>query len=219
MSDFDFAQLIASPISMAYLKHGGTTVGLRSAVAVSAVQNTISPSGKVSSETVARASILDSNSAKIQGFSDNSVSFDSQVLARLFDLKVLISQYAVHLKSKERDRLFTYLNRLVDPNAWHEYDPLPQQSSFKAFLRWALFARWTEWSGIGFSHSGNILVSWRRPNDRVTAEFLPRDEIRWTTSVLIEGRKEIAAGVCHLRRFPQAITSHLTEQWSGDHAD
>ncbi len=130
-----------------------------------------------------------------------------------FELKVLLGQYAMHMASADRSLLIETLNDLLDPEEWHDDDVVPKVESFQAFLKWALYSHWHSYTSLGFSHSGNLLVAWRRGADRVTAEMFDNQEIKWTVTTTIEGKREIAAGRCQLSRFPSAILSHLPNSW------
>jgi hypothetical protein len=152
----------------------------------------------------------------VKNISSLNVSDETKVLVHLFDLKVIVAQYSMHLSSEKRERLFTQLDRIMAADSWHDDDPLPKVDSFRGFLKWALYSRWRSWSGIGFSNEGNLLVAWRAGEDRVTAEILGAEKIKWSTSVLIDGEREIAAGICSLKRFPKAIKSNLSERWNVD---
>ncbi len=146
--------------------------------------------------------------------SESSLPFDMKLNTRLFNLKLLVSQFAIHLDTVERTRLFKRLDRLVSPKTWHEEDELPNEASVRTFLRWLLLTRWQEWIALGFSHSGNLLLAWRVNQDEVTAEFIPADKIRWTISNAVEGRTSVAAGSLDIRDFPTRIRSLLGQNWS-----
>lgn len=152
----------------------------------------------------------------VRNISGLNISNETKVLAHLFDLKVIIAQYSMHLTSEKRNRLFAQLNRIMAADSWHDDDPLPKVDSFRGFLKWALYSRWKDWSGIGFSNEGNLLVAWRAGEDRVTAEVQGAERIKWSTSAIIDGAREIAAGICSLKRFPKAIASNLSERWNSD---
>lgn len=144
---------------------------------------------------------------------DESLPPEFKVLERAFELKILASQYAIHLTDERRKKLFNEIDRLINPASWYDDDILLTNGSLRAFLRWTLYSNWLPWTALGVSHSGNLLVSWRRGDDRVTAEVFPEDSIRWTAAVFQEGDQETAVGICVLKRFPAAIQSHLTKAW------
>lgn len=145
---------------------------------------------------------------------DESLPPEFRVLERAFDLKILASQYSIHLSYDRREKLFKEIDRLLDPTSWYDDDILLTQDSLRAFLRWTIYNGWKAWSALGVSNAGNLLVAWRIASDRVTAEVLPNDVIRWTASILQEGGVENAVGECVLKRFPAAIQSHLSALWN-----
>ena len=61
------------------------------------------------------------------------------VAERLFDataeVKMLTSQVAMHLENEWRERLFSQLDRLHDPDEWDKDDRPVERSSFSTFLK------------------------------------------------------------------------------------
>lgn len=156
---------------------------------------------------------------KIQGTNwlkparDKSETFESKVLTRAFDLKVLAAQYAVHLTSEKRGYIFGEIDRLINPKSWDSDDELLDPESLRAFLKWAVYTHWRDWSSMGVSDYGNLLVAWRNGDGRVTAEILPSSQIRWTVSIKGLDQPEVATGICGLKRFPASIQSMLDDNW------
>src|ERR1700722_2161447 len=76
------------------------------------------------------------------GYIDPSAS--STLDERLFDhraaLKIATSLLATHLSSKMRSTIFSQLDHVLDLENWQDDSALIQDSSFKTFLRFMVFA-------------------------------------------------------------------------------
>lgn len=79
-------------------------------------------------------------------------SFEERLFDSLVSLKVAVSQYAMHLPSDERRRIFDRLDSVINVDDWHEEDNLPILNSFRDFLKWMIYAKRFNWSSIGVSN-------------------------------------------------------------------
>lgn len=116
----------------------------------------------------------------VRGLVPAQVSFEQKIFDALVNLKVAVATYAMHLSSGERSRIFARLDDVINIDDWHEEDPLPVVESFKTFLKWLVYSGSFDWSSIGVSHDGSILVAWSRPNIAVTANFSATGRVTWT---------------------------------------
>jgi hypothetical protein len=138
----------------------------------------------------------------IQGRANKSVThremqsstFEKRVFDSLVSLKVLVSQYAMHLDSSERHKIFYDLDDIINIDDWHEEDKFPDLRSFRAFLRWAVYASFREWTSLGVSDDGNILLAWQTKRGLLTANFGASGQIRWTAKINSPTGVEYAAG-------------------------
>jgi hypothetical protein len=137
-------------------------------------------------------------------------SFEERIFDTLVALKVAVSQYAMHLGGDERARLFEELDSKINVEDWHEDDTLPTAGSFIEFLKWMIYAKRSEWSSIGVSSQGTVLVAWRLPNVLLTANFEAKDSVRWTAQIKSPaGDVGYSVGKCTLRLFAEQAMFYL----------
>lgn len=144
---------------------------------------------------------------------DLSHSFEERISLRHWDLQIALSRFAMYMSANELMRFHIHLDRLVNAEAWPLDEELPDPASFVAFLRWRLHSPWREWSALGFTPSGRLLVSWHAAGEQVTAEFFADERIRFTVLAKGTGGQIINAGSAHLRDFPHAIVGMLSAAW------
>lgn len=143
-------------------------------------------------------------------------SFEEQIFDTLVSLKVAVSQYAMHLGREERTRLFEELDSKINIDDWHESDSLPTTQSFVEFLKWMIYSKHSEWTSIGVSSHGSILVAWRTQTVLLTANFEAKDTVRWTAQVKSPtGEVGYSAGKCTLRLFAEQAMFYLRKDRDG----
>jgi len=131
-----------------------------------------------------------------------------QTLALFIDLT---SKIAMYLDTRWRKQLLEKLIQLLDAEDWESDFALPSAASFSTFLRMVIYLHPTKRPGLGISHLGHILASWRRGEDRIVIECLPNDEVRWVLSRTINGERESGAGNVQIHRIPE-----VTEPYDAD---
>jgi len=137
-------------------------------------------------------------------------SFEERLFGSLASLKIAVSQYAMHLSSDERHRIFEQLDFLINVDDWHEEDNLPKPQSFMDFLKLMIYSKYFRWTSIGVSHEGNLLVAWKTDRVLLTANFADQDTVRWTAQISSEnGEMGHAAGKCSLRLFSEQALFYL----------
>ena len=137
-------------------------------------------------------------------------SFEERLFDALVSLKVSGSFLAMHLSAEERRRLFEALDDTINVEDWHEDDKLPTADSFQAFLRWMIYSRNVDWTSIGVSETGTILVAWRTRRGLLTADFESANSVRWTAKLVgDEGEVGHSAGRCPLRLFAEQAGFYL----------
>jgi hypothetical protein len=154
-----------------------------------------------------------------------NASFEEQVFNSLVLLKVSISQYAMHLSTEERHRLFKELDGLINVEHWHEGDTLPSIIAFRDFLKWMIYSKYFKWISLGVSDDGGMLVAWKTPRVLLTAKFsglAGQEGVRWTAEMTsAKGETGYAVGKCPLRLFAEQAMFFLggaeneAEQHSG----
>jgi hypothetical protein len=139
-----------------------------------------------------------------------STGFEENIFNSLVSLKVAVSQYAMHLSSNERHRIFEQLDSMINVDDWHQGDDLPKSSSFQDFLKWMIYSKYFKWVSIGVSQDGNIMVAWRTSRVLLTANFAGSDSVRWTVQIKSEaGETGQTVGKCPLRLFAEQAMFYL----------
>ncbi len=136
-------------------------------------------------------------------------SFEEKLFDSLVSLKVSVSQYAMHLPLGERHRIFDRLDSVLNIDDWHEEDRLPLLRSFQNFLKWTIYSRRFDWSSIGVSNEGNILIAWSRSKLALTANFSSEGIVTWTAAVDTETGPAHAVGSCSLQYFAKLSVFYL----------
>jgi hypothetical protein len=140
----------------------------------------------------------------------------------LFDsrahFKVLISQIAMHLDGKWRERLFKQIDSLLDADEWAEEDTPPSIKSYRTLIRLLLLIRPTKKPGFGASHDGHILVTWTNGSNLLTVECLPNDQIQWSIvrSVAPGAQAERAVGKNKIERLLAILEPYQPAVWFND---
>ena len=109
-----------------------------------------------------------------------------QLFDALAQVKIFTSQVAMHLDTEWRDKLFHQLDSLHEIDEWEPGDEPIQRDSFATFLRAMLNIKPKRRPGLGLSHAGHLVASWKTGNDHLTVEFLAHDRVRWVLSRYIE---------------------------------
>ncbi|SRR6266566_5902757 len=137
-------------------------------------------------------------------------SFEERIFGSVVSLKVAISQYAMHLSSQERHRIFDQLDFVINVDDWHEEDNLPNLQSFQDFLKWMIYSKYFRWTSIGVSDEGNTLVAWKTDRVLLTANFAGPDNVRWTAQITSAGGEHgHTVGKCPLRLFAEQALFYL----------
>lgn len=156
---------------------------------------------------------VDSFVLDFQGFTVRTTSIQPSFQQRVFDasvdLKVTVSQYAMHLTTETRAKLFYDLDEVVNGEDWYEDDPLPNLISFRDFLKWSIYSKRYNWLSIGFSSEGNISVAWKSVHGLLTATFLGHSRILWTAARSSPEGQTYAAGDSTLQFFEREARLYL----------
>jgi hypothetical protein len=130
--------------------------------------------------------------------------FDSGV-----EMKVAVSQYAMHLSPETRQKLFHDLDEVINVEDWYEEDTLPRYDSFRDFLKWTIYSKRFNWVSIGVSDEGNILVAWKSQHALLTANFDGRSRVLWTAKRTSPQGDAHTAGDSPLQFFEKEATLYL----------
>lgn len=129
------------------------------------------------------------------------------------EVKILTSQVAMYLTRSWRDRVFKQLDSLHDISEWDSDISPIQKESYRTFLRLVIALKPSKHPGLGLSDKGFLLAAWIVGNDRLTTEFLPNDNVRWTLSKLVDGEIERAAGVTKVSRVLTNLLPYQPNEW------
>jgi hypothetical protein len=142
-----------------------------------------------------------------------SASFEEQIFNSLVSLKVAVSQYAMHLTTEERHRIFAELDSLINVDDWHEDDQLPNIVAFKDFMKWMIYSRYFKWISFGVSDEGGMLVAWKTPRVLLTAKFsglAGQEGVKWTAQITSQkGEAGYTVGKSPLRLFSEQAMFYL----------
>lgn len=136
-------------------------------------------------------------------------SFRQRVFDAIVEMKVAVSNYAMHLAPETRAKLFHDLDEIVNVDDWYEEDALPNTVSFRDFLKWTIYSKRYNWLSIGFSDEGNILVAWRSQYGLLTATFRGNTRVLWTATRSSPEGETYAAGESTLQFFEREARLYL----------
>jgi hypothetical protein len=152
----------------------------------------------------AKEVVVKGNPFKRERWVPEAAGFEERVFNSLVSLKVAVSQYAMHLSTDERQRLFAELDSVINTDDWHEEDKLPAIESFRDFLKWMIYSKYNKWISIGVSDDGLLQVAWKTERVLLTALFVGKEAVRWTAQTTsAKGEKGQLVGRAPLRTFTE----------------
>lgn len=136
-------------------------------------------------------------------------SFQQRVFDARVEMKVAVSNYAMHLAPETRAKLFHDLDEVINIDDWYEEDALPNTVSFRDFLKWTIYSKRYNWLSIGFSDEGNILSAWKSGYGLLTATFRGNSRVLWTATRSSPDGETYAAGESTLQFFEREARLYL----------
>ena len=153
----------------------------------------------------------------IKSPSTQAISEHKTLSEKLYDatseVKILTSQVSMYLTREWRDRVFKQLDNMHDISEWDADTSPIQKESYKTFLKLVISLKPNKHPGLGLSDKGFLLAAWIVGGDRLTTEFLPNDNIRWTLSTLVDGEIDRAAGVTKVSRLFLNLLPYQPNKW------
>jgi hypothetical protein len=143
----------------------------------------------------------------------NPLQLDLSLFRLRWQMKLMISQVAMHLSHEVQTSLASALDDLLDPASWHAQDPPLAPDSFATYLRLQLFERSLRLPSFGISQPGNLMAGWIAERGRLTFEFLATDQIRWSLSYQRKERRERAAGEVEINRLRDVLAPYPVLDW------
>ncbi len=141
-------------------------------------------------------------------------SLSEQLFDKSVQLKVQISQFAMHLSREDRSRTFQEIDRLLNVEDWYEEDQLPNDVAFQELVKWAVYAKNYDWTSLGISNSGAMLVAWRVSQSIMTATFSGVRSVRWTVRMGSKDGDSSIVGQSPLLDFARQSDFYLAEMRS-----
>ena len=142
---------------------------------------------------------------------------DSDLSARLFnataEVKILMSQVAMHVDQKWRDILFRQIDNLHNIDDWYEDDLPINKGSFSSFIKGMLSINPANHPDIGLTHEGYVIAVWAKNGTRLVTEFKPNDRVKWLVSRLVDDEVERAAGETSILRLLSCLAPYQPDFW------
>ncbi|GEM_PF-3770941 len=136
---------------------------------------------------------------------------------QLFDatasVKILTSSVAMHFEKEWRDRLFSQIDRLHDPEEWDEGDRPVQTASFATFLKAVCDLKPIVRPGLGLANGGLLVATWVNGQNRLTLQFGPNDRVKWAITRYISEDLERVVGETSVSRLKQALEPYAPSNW------
>jgi hypothetical protein len=140
-------------------------------------------------------------------------SLEEKLYDALASFKIRTATVAMYLDRERRSKLFRQLDGLLAVEDWEVTDPAPSIDSFATFLRLLTLLKPARLPGLGASGDGNLIAAWTVGDDRLTAECMPRDIVRWHLSASINRERERSAGTTPLRRLSEVLRPYDPGRW------
>lgn len=145
-----------------------------------------------------------------------SKPLEEQIFDSTATAKILSSQVAMHLDRARRNKIFQQLDSLHDIEEWDEDDKPINNASFETFLKAILLISPKRHPGLGLSHEGNLIAVWGTNQDRLTVVFMPKGQIRYVLSRIVDGEHERASGQITVSRLYECLKPYQPEHWFAD---
>lgn len=154
-------------------------------------------------------------SKSIAGSIKEGQAFDNRA-----NLKIMISDVAMHLPDVVRRDLFEQIDRLLDWANWSEDDSLITPTSFRTFLRFIIYHGPLRRPALTVGIAETLVSTWLANGDRLTIEFLPLDRVRVVAyrSAGAGGEPEVLSYLGRVEGAIVVIQHNNLEHWYRDGA-
>ena len=136
-----------------------------------------------------------------------------QVSDHAAQLKAAFVSVGMHFEPRWRERIFTQIDRILDPEDWDFDEKMPEITSFQTLLRLLIFIRPACVPGLGLSSSGMLIASWTTDGDYLTIECHPKDELKWSLLIKEEGPQTVAAGAVATAKLMSELLPYRSNRW------
>lgn len=137
----------------------------------------------------------------------------SELFSATAQAKIWTSKVAMLLDIKTRDRLFRQLDSLHDADEWVAGDKPVNLESYQTCVRAILYHHIDSKPALALMPSGNILALWKDGADKLTVEFLPKNQTRWMIQNSASTGIERATGISPLERLREVIEPYCANRW------
>lgn len=110
-------------------------------------------------------------------------SLDVQLFDNAAQLKIMLSQIAMHMSSASRNAIFAQLDFLLKLEDWQDDSALIEGATFNTFIRFLIFAAPNRLPSLGVGLTGHVLAAWNKGDQHISIEFLPND---YVTAILVK---------------------------------
>ena len=135
-----------------------------------------------------------------------------RVFSSVVALKVAYSHFAMHLPSPVKEAYFARLDEMIDPEDWDPRDSLPSVESFRDFLRFLIFFRYSRPPALALNSDGIFCACWYSATVRLTLEFIGGQRVRWISSFENEAPRRYASGECSFHSLRSDIEGFLGDR-------
>lgn len=102
-------------------------------------------------------------------------SLEVQLFENAAQLKIMLSQIAMHLSTEWRYAIFGQLDSLLKLEDWLEDSSIIEASTFKTFVRFIIFSAPKRFPSLGVGLTGHVLAAWTKDGQKISVEFFPDD--------------------------------------------
>jgi hypothetical protein len=138
-------------------------------------------------------------------YETESSTIAEKVFARVVELKVAFSQFAMHLAPGVRKAYFARIDDMAAPEAWDDRDALPSTDSFRDFLRSLIFFSYVQLPELALNSDGTFCACWYWAELRVTLEFLGDQRVRWIASQASKDDWIYGSGISPFKRLSEFV--------------
>ncbi|MDK2769811.1 MAG: hypothetical protein KYX69_19080 [Sphingomonas sp.] len=132
-------------------------------------------------------------------------SLEEKLFDALANAKIITSRVAMHLDLHWRDRFFSALDRIHDPDVWDDSDRPVTVESVKTFLRAMFLLSPLENPSLGLSPRGTILAGWKNREGNLTLDFSGQDMVTWSLKASHGDWDEPAAGITRIESLVERL--------------
>lgn len=133
-------------------------------------------------------------------------SVESMLFGLSTHVKVGWSRLAMHLPEAWKQRIFSQIDLLLDPDEWDDEDPDAFRASSTTMLRFFCSQHGPKAPALSLTPGGHLVSTWKHETDLLHLEYLEDDIVRWATTTFVDGDRVVASGRCPIRALNGLIS-------------